>query len=271
MCTLPARRETRDHLELPATLIVAIPYATTTDALEIWQVKSAGDATTFAPDEASAMVWHAEFATDPATAAAFLQQQARALAAIREALPVANRRQQKFVTSALAIETGGTMAFLPEQRFGPERVLAVWFETIRGQPGAFSGGSFLFNWSEWREEAQGFLEQVGRSMSYAAYVETRIPGQLLARTTVSWLGDVKTVSVAGLSREWVEVHQRLVALSLESRAAWLQLVLHLVSGATILGVLAPTANATLALPVAWRFIRAFIADVRRLGLLNYST
>jgi len=253
-----------------AALSVAIPYASAPDAFAMWQVISGGEPANFAASAAPVVVWQAEFRNDAASAEAFLLQRAQGLEAFRASLPEANRRQQMFIRS---VHPGAVaMNSLDEvvDSASPERVLTAWLLTMQDSAASLSGESFAARWSEWAEEAQAFLEQVRRTLAYAAFVDLKVRDQLMARTVISWLGAARTISANGLSPEWAGVHRRLVSLAIESRAAWLQLAAHVLGSALLLGVLLPSGNAVLAIPAAWRFIRVFLADVRRLRMSYQS-
>jgi hypothetical protein len=84
---------------------------------------------------------------------------------------------------------------------------------------------------------------------------------LLGQTTVSWSGDVNTVWRVGLSPEDVKLHQRTLALALQSRDTLLQILVMATQFAVKLSVLlAMPGGAILALPAAWKFINQVLAE-----------
>ena len=117
---------------------------------------------------------------------------------------------------------------------------------------------------EWKEASQriaAILEQVVRFVACYAFVETRVEEQLLGRTAVSWMGDVNTVWMGGLTSEEVLLHQRALALAIGSRDALLQTVLMAAQLAVKLSVLLSTPGGVLlALPAVWRFIHQVLAE-----------
>ncbi len=256
----------QDRSVLPTILGVAVPCAPAPDALNIWRVTATGSSYARMGSDPWISVWCAEFTVGPMVAASFLQEQARALATVRTLLPEVDRRLGKFVASASS--TGDAVIALSGQMAAPERELATWLSFARGQMDTYSAEPLLADWWKWEEEVRRFIEQVRLTVTHAAWVETRADGRLLARTEVAWLRSARTTSVLGLTREWTTAHQKLVALSLESRAIWLHLAFQALGAAAVLGVLLPSGNVVLALPAAWHYVRSLIADLRRLAALQ---
>jgi hypothetical protein len=89
--------------------------------------------------------------------------------------------------------------------------------------------------------------------------------ELLGQTTVGWTGDVNTVWRLGISAPEVMLHQRTLALALQSRDTLLQTLAKAtqfaVKLAQLLLLLGTPGGVILALPAAWKFINEVLAEV----------
>jgi len=98
----------------------------------------------------------------------------------------------------------------------------------------------------------------------SAWVETRIQGELVARSLLGLGGDVRTVCRPGLGPRDAGLHRDGVSLVVASRAAFLRVVACVTRGAVAISVrLALPGGPVLALPVAWRFVQRVLAEVDR--------
>jgi len=114
---------------------------------------------------------------------------------------------------------------------------------------------------------RAFLNQFYQSISHYARVETAQRGRVLARTRVGWTGDMGTAWHNRVTSEQIALHQRSLALALDTRAGLLRVAVLVVQGARLLAQLSVMAAATpsliLAAPAAWRFIQQVLAEARR--------
>lgn len=98
----------------------------------------------------------------------------------------------------------------------------------------------------------------------SAWVETRIQGELAARSLLGLGGDVRTVCRPGLGPRGAGLHRDGVRLVVGSRVAFLRVVACVTRGAVAISVrLALPGGPVLALPVAWRFVQRVLAEVDR--------
>ena len=143
----------------------------------------------------------------------------------------------------------------------PEATLLLTLDQLR-----FGGASAHYGLGDdvrvgWERMAERFQDEMARLRQVvggAAWVETRIEGQLMARTRAGWTNDAETVFDAALDPVTTELHHRAVALALASRAAILRTLALAARGAATLSAFLVPGGSLLALPAAWRFI----ADVR---------
>jgi len=146
----------------------------------------------------------------------------------------------------------------------PEAELLALLQEIQkgGAPLSFGvGEKFLFGWEQASQQFTAILERVCRFVACYARIETRVQEHLLAQTAVSWTGDVNTAWKAELHPDQVRMHQRTLALALESRDTLLRTVLMATQLAIKVTVLVSTPGGViLALPAVWRFIHQVLAE-----------
>lgn len=116
-----------------------------------------------------------------------------------------------------------------------------------------------------REQFDALLEQVNREVMHFAWVETAIPGQTLAKTTIDWSGDAETAWASGITPEQISLHNRTIHFATRSRALKIQMVFTIAGGAGKLSALMATpGGAVLAMPVVYKYVREILAQVRQL-------
>jgi hypothetical protein len=229
------------------------------------------------------VIWRLDLPADRGRAGARLDQVEAALAAYERALDAAGSRLDAFI---LQHGTGTDVSFaglaIGTEAPPAERELLALFEEAAGPPKppgtqpnrvevvSFEAGErALPRWDEVADELTRFATQVQRFLAHYAWVETRLDGMLLARTTVSWTGDVRTTwSQASLAAD-PGVHRRALVLALRSRATMLRMFLLVVTGAVrIVPLLSVPGGAVLALPAVWRFINQVRAELERQSQLT---
>lgn len=104
------------------------------------------------------------------------------------------------------------------------------------------------------------LERLWRRATRVARVETSIGLRDVAVSEVSLLGDVTTTLLPDATPQDATTHQRSLAATLRTRRAWGRIVIQTLQVALLLN----TGNVFAALPAAWRFVRAVMAEVRAL-------
>ena len=107
----------------------------------------------------------------------------------------------------------------------------------------------------------GLLHRLRTSLNKYAWVETLFGGRLVARTAVDWSGDFHTAWTLGLDQSEAGLHLRTLRLALKSRDALARMIV-IIARATvkISLLLSSPITAPLALPAAYKYVRAIMAD-----------
>ncbi len=142
-----------------------------------------------------------------------------------------------------------------------------------GAPVHFSAGDTPddFRSREPRYQTRRALDHIARAVRHPSWVETRLRGQLVARSAISWTGDADNLVSRRLTSPLVAVHARSLTLSLRTRAAWTHLLVTVVHGSARLATLVLSTGplgTVRALPMAWSFFRRVLADVNALSAMN---
>jgi hypothetical protein len=194
-----------------------------------------------------------------ASAEAKLQASQKALATATDRLGVFIEAQRAGVAFGIASADRRTSQ--------PEAALEVLLRAIHEAQAPVSFGLAEHLGGGWEQAAQQFqaiLERLRQLVAYYVWVETRVQEGLLGQTTVSWTGDVHTVWREGLSPAEVELHQRALALALQSRDTLLQTLVMVTQFAVRLSLLlSMPGGVILALPAAWKFINQVLAEFAR--------
>jgi hypothetical protein len=119
-------------------------------------------------------------------------------------------------------------------------------------------------WNQATRQFQDFIERLGQSIGNFAWVETRVGGQLMARTSIGWNGDMDTTWQSQPKPEQVHQHERTLQLALASRITLLRTFATVATNAVKLSVLAATpGTAILALPASLSLINQIINEQAR--------
>lgn len=105
------------------------------------------------------------------------------------------------------------------------------------------------------------LERLLRRATRLALVETRVAGRDVAATEVSLLGDARTVVLPGATEGDARLHRGALEATLRTRRAWARIALQTLQVAALVS----TGNAVMALPAAWRFVRALVREAEAAG------
>lgn len=209
-----------------------------------------------AAEEPGAPLWRADLPGDGGAALTALAAGEAELLRYEAALAAAPGR-----ITALA---GGAASFGGPGLPAPEQGLLAALDALRVGPGAASfsaGGGEAPAWAAAEERLRAFVAGAQAAMSNLAVVETRVAGALVARTSVSWTGDVRSLLPAASPGLHAGLHRRTLGLALRSRAALLRTFGTVMRGAAIVAAMAGSpAGAVLALPAAWRFVEELLAE-----------
>jgi hypothetical protein len=121
---------------------------------------------------------------------------------------------------------------------------------------------------EWLERSAEALRALSfrlvPSCAPSAWVETRIHGDIIARSLLHMAGTSDTLCRRGLSQRTARLHQDSVRLVLESRAVLFNTVAFAVRGAVAISMrLALPGGPILALPILWKFVHRMLSEVDR--------
>jgi hypothetical protein len=219
---------------------------------------------TDAEAEEPASRWSLDLPGDPDAATEALAQAEAQLRAAQAALETAPQRLEEFVSRTQA---GGGAQFAVGVAAGEgggappaEAVLLPYLDSL--QPGRASFGlrdevGELVE--RFQENTRGLLD----GMQHLASVETRMEGDLLARTLVDWTGDQVTAWEATLTPEQRSLHERSLAMALASRFAMIKMVSIAAQGAAkIATLIAAPGGALLALPAAWKYLNMLMSQMQ---------
>jgi hypothetical protein len=238
------------------------------DVLGLWATVpvSSADGVAFATPTilGGAAVWRDNLPADSRQAHADLDRREAKLHATEKALVVAADRLNRFV----ARQASGQV-FDPSAAAGtlaqPEAELLGALSQLRERrPSASFGlGEHLAGgWVQATQQFQVIVDQLQRFVAYYAWVETRVQDQLLAKTIVGWTGDVDITWRAELGAEQVQLHQRTLALALQSRDTLMRTFVMATQFAIKLSIfLSMPGGVILALPAAWQFLHQVLAEL----------
>lgn len=203
-------------------------------------------------------VWRVNLPADPAAAQAALAGAEADLQAQEAAVAKAAERLRDLAAQ------GGAASF-GEAPAAPEARLLSLIGGLQSEGAASFGGagSGRGELAGAQERFRAFVRQVQDAVGNFAVVETQLADRLVARSSVGWTGDMRSLLVAGLAAPEAALHRRSVALALRSRAALLRTFVAVVRGATIVALMVSSpAGAVAALPAAWRFVDDLLREER---------
>lgn len=236
---------------------VAVP-----SVLEMWEPET--EAVSFsAPGEEAEAVWSVDVSATPEVALEQLNSGLGRMAQTEAALLTAQARLETLVEkSQSAVSFAAPKGAAPEATALPpaEQDLLTKLEVLQGGPVSFSAAAP--DLADDREDLTQSLERLIQSITYFAFVETRVEGRLLCRTTLNWAADAGTLGDAGLTGEQWALHQKTLALAVQSRTALMKTVaLAAQSALKISAALALPGGALLALPAAWKFFKHVLSEL----------
>lgn len=237
------------------------------DLLGVWATipLSSADAIAFNTDSqisVDAPLWRANLAADFDQAQRQLVRGDAMLNANKKNLAMAMGRLDKFIEIQMP---GQAFDITTQARLArPEAELAHLLRTLpTEEPSiAFSPDKpFAKQWGQITGQLQAFIESLHRYVAHYAWIETRVQDEVIARTTVGWIGDVNTIWRIGLEPEQTILHQRTLALALHSRDMLIQTLTAASRFAMKLSMLLSTpASSILLLAAAWRFINCLLVN-----------
>lgn len=233
---------------------------------EVWETAPGEDVSFALPGapepEAEIAVWSVNLPADAGQAATLLEASLAQVEGAGRSLSEAQARLE-----SLASRGSGDVSFgAPSAPLPPaEQELLSALEALKAREsgavsfGLLPGGADL---AEAQAKFKNVLTRLTQSLAYYAFVETQVEGRLLSRTTLGWSSDSQTLWQSAVTAEQVSLHQRMLTLAVQSRAALMCTVaLTAQSAAKIAALLALPGGALLALPTAWKFINQVLNEV----------
>lgn len=209
-----------------------------------------------APEE-RAPIWRVSLPADPGLAWAELRAAEESLARQEAAVHGAPDRLRRLAAR------GGAASFSATGANPESRLLDLLAEARGGGAASFSLGGGSGELPAVEERFKAFSNQVQDAVANLAVVETSLERRLIARTSVSWGGDMRSLLVARLPGEQEQLHRRSLNLALRSRAALLRTFGVVMRGAAIVALMASSPAGTIAaLPAAWRFVDDLLRQER---------
>jgi hypothetical protein len=214
-------------------------------------------------------VWRSELPADPGDAALQLEQDEAqlddlltALNSTPDRIDALVRRTQMADTASISFEAASPDP-LPE----PEAELLDMIHTINSPTVGVSfavGDEHKSNLETAYHQFNDDMARLLRQVANFAWVETELSGDLVARSVVSWTGDLDTNWASGLKEEIYQLHKRSLIQALATRNIALHAVTITAHSALKLSVLLATpGGGLLALPLVWKYVKQIMADVQR--------
>lgn len=211
-------------------------------------------------------VWKVNLPSDLSHAQAELQTAEVQLQTARSAMDNAKERLQTTMQEQTQLDefsfsssTGVPTTLEEELSFALTKIRGVEHNSATNQA------------SEWQKASVQFqqqLDQLMRSMLYSAWVETTLGSALIARTSISWAGDVTAIWSPDTGFAQMNLHQRSVQLATQSRSTLIRVVGLVIEGLVQVSKLSNPITAVLALPSIWRYVNRVIE--LRVGEKNYG-
>jgi hypothetical protein len=181
-------------------------------------------------------------------------------------LEAAQARLDQLVRS----QTGGISFSVPGYPSGSPESQALDLLRVSEPGGGWYPASFEAvgvesgQWEKAAAEFREFIQKLDQMVGHFAWVETQVNGKLVARSSVSWTGNLETTWTLPPTPDLSSLHRRTLRLAMASRAGMLRAFGIASAGAVKLSALvASPAGAIFALPAAWNFIRQVQHEMAR--------
>ena len=168
-------------------------------------------------------VYRANLPADLAEARQALEDSHAALTRMDSALNDIPDRLDGLVTRTQMRQSGGVSFALETQpqEFGPEAdLLQMLGEAERGSQASVSfglGDLASDAWAEAKERLKSMAAQIDRDVLHFAWVETSISGDLIARSTIDWTGDLETQWQTDITPEQSSLHENSLMTAARTR------------------------------------------------------
>ncbi|HEY3312127.1 MAG TPA: hypothetical protein VGK00_10855 [Anaerolineales bacterium] len=252
------------------------------DVLGLWAETPQAGAVSFGMGEESlppeVEVYRVNLPGDPQVARAVFEHTEAVFERMQAALDDVPDRLDGLVqrTQAAGQQQAGGVSFSApalELEPGPEgELLGMLAEADQGAMGGLSfglGDLASEAWEQAKAQFKALMAQIDRDVLHFAWVETNISGQLVARTSVDWSGDVQTVWSEGVGPDQASLHERTLNSATLTRHLRLRLFVTVASGAVkVAGLMAAPGGVVLALPAVYQYVTKIVAQARELQALQ---
>lgn len=164
-----------------------------------------------------------------------------------------------------------------EDEPGPEGdLLRLLEEVSNSEPVSFSVGDESETarepvsqaWQSAKAQFDALLAQINREVLHFAWIETKMDGQMIARSEVEWSGDATTLWAETASEEQKSLHHRTLNVAARSRNLKLRLFVTVASGAAKVTTLMSAGMPMLALPAVYQYVLSIIKQVKELRAVS---
>jgi hypothetical protein len=206
--------------------------------------------------DAAGNTWRVDLPAGLTDAQVALQQHSEALARDGAAIEAAVARLKGFIEAYPTDDLGASKALVGS----PEAALREALLRAGAQ-----SKDLLDPLGNIRAEFEQLVQRVREFVSDYASIETAQAGVEIAKTKVSWTGDVQTLWRDGFTPAQGELHRRNVRVALARRALLMRLMVVISTGAAKIALRLATPGAQLlALPAVFQFIKDVVKEVREM-------
>jgi hypothetical protein len=257
-----------DHQRSPSSFEFQAPVALG-GALDFWSAAPpSGEAVSFEAGSTvqELLIWRVDLPGDLDAASAALAAGESQVEAAQRALDAAVERLGTFVSAQAAAPSFDASS--PAAALGdPEaETLALLNEIQTGVPAVSFGlgEKIVAGLDAVTQQFEEFVDALLRNVGSYAWVETRIEGRLMCRTSIGWSGDAKNLWLGTADAQTLALHQRALSVAVESRNTFIKtFVVSAQSAVKLVTLLSVPGAAVLALPTAWRFISQALTEINK--------
>lgn len=242
-----------------------------------WQASAAPPLSFGVEETVDVPVWRVNLPADETLAWQAVAMAQAQLTLSEEALARLPTRLDSLVSASVtqgALSFGASEHGLPET--GAEATLFDLLDQARaleqGRAVSFGVGEMASEaWEQARAQFDAFVRQLQQEILHLAWVETKIAGELHARSVMGWSGDAETVWQVDVSAVHRDFHLQTLRLAVQSRLLRLRMFTTVTSGAARLSLLlASPLGAWLALPAAWKYVTEILNQIKTYQTLTHG-
>jgi hypothetical protein len=209
-------------------------------------------------------VWRANLPADLNQARSYLTAGIKKLEISRQVLESVPSRLDQ-----LREELDRGRSFGISERLRPEAELLEFLANSEAQATAVSFGLADQFDSKIGDIFSGLLHRLRNSFNKYAWVETSFGERLIARTAVDWSGDFHTAWTIGLDQSEAELHSKTLRLALKTRDVLARMIIMIARATVKISLLLSSPiTAPLALPAAYKYVHAIMADPELIAFIK---